>query len=223
VQSDSDVSVTGSAAINAGTVQAAGTATGNISPTPQTGSPVIADPFASMSINPPLLNICNPVPVLTAGLNILIALPTPYCGNITVRSGQTLQLSPGTYYFRNGQLQMQQDSVLTGSNVTLIFDQTAQFQFQDSSVIDLTGAHSGQYAGFVIVTTRQNTSTFTISSGGAVFLRGLTIDGSTGGNNGITVIDAPSLTIASARARHPHRAGLSIPTPRRGGCTKAAR
>ena len=173
VHSDSDISVTGSANLVAGTVQAVGTATGTMSPVAQTGAPAIADPFASMAINPPLLNICTPLPVLTAGLNILLATPTPYCGNITVRAGQTLQLMPGgTYYFRNGQLSMQQNSVLQGTNVTLIFDNTSQFSFQDSSVIDLTGARNGPYAGFVIVTTRQNVGSFNISSDSARRLEG---------------------------------------------------
>ena len=173
VHSDSDITVNGAATLTAGTVQAVGTANGAISPAPQAGAPSIADPFASMPINPPPLNICNPIPVLTAGLNILAATPTPYCGNITVGAGQTLQLqSGGAYYFRNGQLHMQQNSVLQGTNVTLIFDNTSQFQFQDSAVIDLTGARSGPYAGFVIVTTRQNVGTFTISSDSARRLEG---------------------------------------------------
>jgi hypothetical protein len=67
---------------------------------------------------------------------------------------------------------MQQNSVLTGTNVTLVFDNTAQFQFSDSSVIDLTGARSGPYAGFVIVTTRNNVGAFTISSTSARRLEG---------------------------------------------------
>ena len=173
VQSNGDIQVTGSATLSAGIVQTVGTASGAITPQAQVGAPAIGDPFASMAISPPLINICTPAPSLTAGVNLLLAVPAPYCGNITVRQGQTLQLqSGGTYYFRNGSLQMQQNSVLIGSNVTLIFDNTAQFQFDNSSVIDLTGARSGQYAGFVIVTTRKNVGTFEISSTSARRLEG---------------------------------------------------
>jgi Right handed beta helix region len=51
----------------------------------------------------------------------------------------------------------------------------------------------------------------TISTGtGAVFLRGLTIDGSTGGNNGITVIDAPSLTIVDCVIRNFTHDGIHL-------------
>ncbi len=206
VQSDGGISVTGSANLTAGVVQSVSVARGAISPAAQVGAPPIADPFATMSISPPLLNVCTPLPTLTAGLNILPATPTPYCGNITVREGQTLQLqSGGTYYFRNAQLRMQQNAVLTGSNVTLIFDSTSQFQFQDNSVIDLTGAQRGQYAGFVIITTRQNVGTFTIASDSARRLEGtvyipnaiLQVTG-----NGNQVADQSAWTVVVAKGIH---------------------
>ncbi|MBS0412009.1 MAG: hypothetical protein JSR86_18970 [Proteobacteria bacterium] len=204
VQSNGDIQVNGSAALNAGVAQATGTATGAITPQAQVGAPTIGDPFASMAINPPLINVCTPVPALTAGVNVLLAIPAPYCGNITVRSGQTLQLQPGgTYYFRNGSLQMQQNATLTGSNVTLIFDNTAQFQFDDSSVIDLTGARYGQYAGFVIMTTRQNVGTFEISSDsarrleGTVYIPNATLQ-VTGANN--RVADQSAWTVIVAKS-----------------------
>jgi Flp pilus assembly protein TadG len=170
VQSNSDISVAGSALLHAGTVQAVGTASGNITPSPQTGSPAIADPFASMNINPPL-GLCTPLDlVYTLGVNILT--PGVHCGNITVRNGATVLLLPGEHYFMSGQLQMQQNSVLTGSDVVLVFDNNSDFNFQDSAQINLSGRRSGTYAGFVIATTRQNTHTFAISSDSARQLLG---------------------------------------------------
>jgi hypothetical protein len=203
VQSNADIQVDGSARLTAGVAQASGAATGDITPQAQVGAPTIGDPFASMRISPPLINICTPLPTLTAGINVLLATPTPYCGNITVRAGQTLQLQPGgTYYFRNGALQMKQNAVLTGTDVTLIFDNTAQFQFDDSSVIDLTGARYGQYAGFVIITTRQNVGTFEISSDsarrleGTVYIPNATLQ-ITGSNN--RVADQSAWTVIVAK------------------------
>jgi hypothetical protein len=54
----------------------------------------------------------------------------------------------------------------------MIFNDDAAFVFKDSSSINLTGTQSGPYAGFVIVTTRSNTNTFTISSDSAHKLEG---------------------------------------------------
>jgi hypothetical protein len=237
VQSNGSIQVTGSAALNAGVVQSVGAATGAISPQPQVGAPAIGDPFASMPIKPPLINICTPVPTLTAGVNVLLATPTPYCGNITVRTGQTLQLqSGGTYYFRNGSLQMQQNSVLAGTNVTLVFDNTAQFQFSDSSVIDLTGARSGPYAGFVIVTTRNNVGAFSISSTSARRLEGTVYAPNavlqvTGANNRVadqsawTVIVAKSIQMTGSPnlVINANYAGSGVPVPNGVGNSGATR
>ena len=171
VQSNDNITADSTASLTAGLAQAVGTASGPINPAAQTGAPTIADPFASMSINPPLLGLCNPLDVVyDVGVNIL--LPGTHCGNLTVRNGATLQLLPGEYYFTQGQLQMQNNSTLTGSNVVLVFDKTSQFSFQDSSTITLSGRTTGTYAGFVIATTRDNVGTFNISSTSAKQLEG---------------------------------------------------
>ncbi|MGA0604290.1 TadE/TadG family type IV pilus assembly protein [Caulobacter sp. KR2-114] len=235
VQSNGDIQVTNSAQLTAGIVQASGQATGAITPQAQNGAPTIGDPFASMTISKPLLNLCTPIPNLTAGLNILLATPTPYCGNITVRQGQTLQLTPGgTYYFHAGQLQLQQNAVLKGSNVTLIFDNSAQFQFDDSSTIDLTGATSGPYAGFVIMTTRDNVGTFEISSDSARRLEGTVYIPSavlkvTGANNRVadqsawTVVVAKSIQMSGSPnlVINANYASSSVPVPNGVGATGA--
>ncbi|HEX3916775.1 MAG TPA: TadE/TadG family type IV pilus assembly protein [Caulobacteraceae bacterium] len=171
VQSDTNIADDPTTALNAGLAQASGTASGPITPSPQTGAPTIADPFASMAINPPLLGLCNPLDlVYDLGVNVL--LPGTHCGNITIRQGATLELLPGEYYFTGGVLTMQDNSTLTGSNVVLVFNDNASFVFKDNSTIDLTGRQSGSFAGFVIATTRTNTSTFTISSDAARRLEG---------------------------------------------------
>ncbi len=202
VQSNSDIAVDTGSALAAGLAQASGAATGPITPAAQTGAPQIADPFASVTISPPVLGLCNPLDVVySVGVNLL--LPGEHCGNITVRQGATLELMPGVYYFHAGQLQMQQNSTLTGSNVVLIFDSTASFSFQDSSTIDLAGRQSGTYSGFVIATTRDNTDTFNISSTsarkleGAIYIPNATLS-ITGTSD--TVADQSAWTVIVAKA-----------------------
>lgn len=203
VQSNADIKLNNTAQLTAGVVQASGQASGSITPQAQNGAPTIADPFSAMAIKPPLLNVCTPLPSLLGNLYLMTPSLMPYCGNITVRQGQTMQLLPGTYFFHSGQLQLQQNAVLKGANVTLIFDNSAQFQFDDTSNIDLTGATSGQYAGFVIITTRDNVGTFEISSDSARRLEGTVYIPNavlkiTGSNN--RVADQSAWTVVVAKA-----------------------
>jgi Flp pilus assembly protein TadG len=223
VQSNGDLTADAGANVAAALAQATGTASGPITPTPQTGAPAIADPFASMTMTAPLLGICLPLN-LTAGLNLLV--PGTYCGPINVGANQTLNLLPGEYYFKNATLNMSSNSGLKGSNVVLVFDDHSSFNFQDTSSITLSGAQSGSYAGFVIVTTRANTNTFTISSTnarqleGAIYVPDATLQ-VTGTSD--TVNDQAAWTVIVAQALqltgspnlviNANYAGSSVPVP----------
>ncbi len=171
VQSNGDIQVDSGGQLAAGLAQAAGTATGPITPAPQTGAPAISDPFATMSMTAPLLGLCSPLDlVYDVGVNLV--LPGTHCGNFTVRKGATVILLPGEHYFTKGNLVMEDNSTLSGSNVVLVFNTGSSFQFNDTSNITLTGRQSGTYAGFVVATTRANTNTFSISSTSARKLEG---------------------------------------------------
>jgi Flp pilus assembly protein TadG len=197
VHSNSDLSVPIPADLTSGTAEAVDAATGQITPTPQTGAPPIPDPFVNVKWKIPPL--CDPLD-LTAGLNIV--LPGTHCGNITARTGQTLFLLPGNHYFKSGVLSLQQNAILHGQDVVLIFAPDAYFQFQDSSQVQLQGRQSGPYAGFVIATTRSNTNTFSISSDSARLLLGtiyipsalLSVSGSS-----INVADQSAWTVVVAK------------------------
>ena len=225
IQSNADISVQGAAAMQAGAVQAVGSASGMITPAPQVGAPPIADPFASMQINPNGL-LCDPLDlVYDIGVNVL--LPGIHCGNITVRKSAVVQLLPGEHYFVNGHLQMMENSQLTGSNVVLVFDDKSNFTFQDGSQISLQGREgNNSYAGFVIATTRSNTQTFTISSDaarqllGTVYIPSATLAVS-GTNNQVadqsawTVVVAKAITLAGSPnlVINANYAGSTVPVP----------
>ncbi|HLI65606.1 MAG TPA: pilus assembly protein TadG-related protein [Caulobacteraceae bacterium] len=202
VQSNNNVAVEGSASLQAGLVQAVGTASGNITPAPQSGAPPIADPFASLAINPNGL-ICNPLD-LVYDIGVTVLTPGIHCGNITVRKNAVVQMLPGEYYFLNGHLTMMDNSQLVGSNVVLVFDSKSTFTFQDGAQIDLRGRTGrSPLAGFVIATTRDNTGTFTISSSaarellGTIYIPNATLAVS-GANN--LVADQSAWTVVVARA-----------------------
>jgi Flp pilus assembly protein TadG len=225
VQSNADISVQGSSALQAGAVQAVGSASGMITPAAQVGAPPIADPFASMQINPNGL-LCNPLDLIyDVGVNVLS--PGIHCGNITVRQSAVVQLLPGEHYFINGQLKMMENSQLTGSNVVLVFNDNASFTFQDGSQISLAGREgNNSYAGFVIATTRTNTQTFNISSDaahqilGTVYIPDATLAVS-GTNNQVadqsawTVVVAKAITLSGSPnlVINANYAGSTVPVP----------
>jgi Flp pilus assembly protein TadG len=202
VQSNADIAVNGGSLL-ASTVQASGTASGDISPSPQVGAPAIADPFSSMNIKANGL-LCNITGTLIYDLGVNTLSPGIYCGDLTVRNQAVVKLMPGEYYFVNSHLKMQQNSQLSGSNVVLVFDSKSDFQFADGSQIDLEGrTGSSPYAGFVIMTTRQNTGTFSISSTaahtlvGTIYAPAATLAVSGAGN---TVADQSAWTVVVAKA-----------------------
>jgi Flp pilus assembly protein TadG len=173
VQSDQNMTADSGAQLTAGLAQASGAASGPITPAPQSGAPSIADPFASLSIPPPTALQCLLGGLLDLTQVVLVVPAGAHCGqNITIGQGHTMTLLPGVHYFKGGTLTIQDNAVLKGSNVVLIFDQDSTFNFTDTSSIDLSGAQSGTYAGFVIATTRNNANTFTISSDSAHRLEG---------------------------------------------------
>lgn len=174
VHANANIDAKKSASISAHTVQAAGTASGNLDPKPQEGAPEIDDPFADVDFD--VAEKCTlSVPML---LNTLIPIwlePGYYCADIKVLSHQTLKLKPGKYYFRKGaKLELREDSVLEGDNVLLVFEQGSDFKFKDRAAIKLTGrsGKSDPHAGFVLATARGNTQKFEISSSAARELLG---------------------------------------------------
>ena len=203
VQSDQNIVADSGAQLVAALTQASGTASGPITPAPQSGAPAIADPFASMSIPPPSPLGCLLNGVLDVTQILLTVAPGCHSGTITIGQGQTMQLLPGTHYFKGGTLTIKGNAVLQGSNVTLIFDKDATFNFTDTSSIDLTGAQAGSYAGFVILTTRDNTNAFSISSNnarrleGAIYIPSATLNVTGTSNN---VADQSAWTVVVAKA-----------------------
>ena len=199
MQSDQDIAAQSSSQISAGAVQAVGQATGTISPTPLTGARLMPDPFAAVDINVP--SLCSDLNLtLTTGTQYLA--PGVHCGIIAVTNNATLILQPGEHYFFAASLSLANQSVLQGTDVVMVFDQTSSFSFKHNADIELEGRQSGSLSGFVIATTRDNTRTFDISTTSAHKLLGVVYIPSgllsIAGNN--KVAEASSWTVIVANA-----------------------
>ena len=170
IQSNQNLTAENSAQVSAGAVQVVGAATGSISPAPQSGAPPIPDPFASINVSVPTLCTDLNLTILTGSSSLA---PGVHCGVILVANNATLTLQPGVHYFSLASLTLENNAVLQGTNVALVFDDLSFFTFQDNSDIELQGLTSGPLAGFVIATTHSNAKTFTISTTSARTLLGV--------------------------------------------------
>ena len=199
VHSNQDIAVEGGS-IAAARVQAVGTATGVISPTPGTGAAPIADPFASLNLSsnqPCDVNVAvgGVGGVSLAGGNGLgVSLlsgvtrlpPGVHCGAMLFGGTSELILEPGDHWFIGSVLTINGNAKLTGRDVVLFFDKPSRFNFSGQARINLSGRESGTYAGMVMGATRDNIQMFSIDADNVEALLGviyipearLVIDGS---------------------------------------------
>jgi len=224
VHSNTDIEVGNSAWLMASAVQSVGEARGRITPEAQVGGQAIEDPFTGINFSQDGLCLGIGDLLLNLGLSVL---PGPHCGNIIIHEGQTLNLAPGIHYFQKGKLELKEDAKLIGKNVVLIFDEGSSLKLRDQAQITLEGRTSGQFAGFVIATTKANTQTFEISTDnarkllGTVYIPSATLQISGAGTK---VADQSPWTVIVARSVemigspdlviNANYAGSSVPVPK---------
>lgn len=165
IHANQDIAVGTSALITAQRIQASGAVTGPTRPTGNGGALPIPDPFDGMKLDP------------DTACKVTVGVAAPIIGDYTLSPGvhclpilavghARLKLQPGDHYFIGGLL-MTQNSTIEGDDVALIFGPMQIFNFADKATVRLTARKSGPFAGFLIATTRANTSVFKISSGNA--------------------------------------------------------
>ena len=153
VHSNANVAVDRYAALSAGAVRAAATATGPITPSASVGVASRPDPFKERDIptgtcaGGELETTYNGPATLPAGV---------HCGGVIADKSAVLTLAPGVHYFANGDLKLRATSTLKGTDVVLVFGPDATLKSQDWAWIDLVGRQSGPLAGMVLVHTREN-------------------------------------------------------------------
>ena len=187
VHANEDIDVNSSAMIQADAIQAVGTIKGPVSPTGQAGAAVIDDPFASMNLQPPLACLGIPLKIKEISGLVLPLLPGIHCEQYEIDKNATLILLPGDHYFMND-LNAHENAIITGDDVALIFGSTKKINFADKASVQLGARKSGPFAGFLIVTSRDNTQTFTIASDhvskllGTIYIPNATLDIETTGS-----------------------------------------
>lgn len=163
VQANHSISVHNSARIEAGLVNAAGTAVGQILPVGNAGAMPITDPFMNLNLTPKF-NCPKWLPEIKHTGNVVLTLPPGvHCGKFILTGNVKLHLAPGEHYFMD-KLEFAGNSMISGEDVVLIFGSDDSFSFGEKAEVRLSARKSGPFAGFLIATTRDNTQLFTISS-----------------------------------------------------------
>ncbi len=164
IHSNANMELADDAKIDAGTIQSSGLAEGDgYSPEANEGALVLRDPFKSRRIR--RNNVC-PVGgvvnerVQTTGVHNL--RPGILRWKYTAKGTGTFKFAPGDYYLCHP-LTIEEQGTLTGDNVVLIFENGALTATGDAKV-SLTGRRSGSWAGFVLVSTRENQADTILSS-----------------------------------------------------------
>lgn len=163
VHANQNITVDGGAMIQADRTQAVGTVKGPVSPAGNSGAMAIDDPFASMDLKAPTDCIGKPEEIKVRDAGTLILAPGVHCEHFKIEKLATLQLLPGEHYFMDD-LEAHDDAIIRGDDVVLIFGTTKKINFADKAAVELGARKSGPFAGFLIVTTRDNHEQFTIAS-----------------------------------------------------------
>lgn len=187
VQSDSTLSVANGATLTAGAIATSAGATGVMTPAANTGAPVKADPFTSLTTAAPAN--CSAATAAVNLLNTLTLSPGTYCYPINVGANQTLTLSGGNYVFGGGvtvsgngalilnagnfyfesPLTVSGSGTIKGTDTVLDFVQpssgpTPTFNLSGSAAISIKGRETGALAGFVLIVDKSITTSFQIQS-----------------------------------------------------------
>ncbi len=167
VHSNSNITVTNTARIDAESIQAVGTATGTINPAAQTGALKVADPFGVRSISIPACDSWKGLVEYTSGVTEVE--PGVHCGDFVVGADAVLKLKPGKHYFTGlpseaGKLSIKNQGKLVGEDVVLYFSAYSKFEVRDQADIDLLGRKAGDDAGMLMIAARDNAKQWKLSS-----------------------------------------------------------
>jgi hypothetical protein len=168
-QANRDIEVSGGA-ITAAAVQAVTSAGGAISPAANTGAAPIDDPFANLELEQAsgLGTACRDAEATSGKVSVSSGVhyisPGNHCGGIEATGDARIVLQSGEHYFLRGNLLIGDSARLEGSDVILLFDTASRFAFTAASRVNLEGRQSGDFAGIVMASMRDNQQDFLISA-----------------------------------------------------------
>lgn len=156
VHANGDIVMTNNARIQAGTVRTSGAIRGgSTDPVANIGALRITDPFQDRTISPP--KPCNKVP--DGGTDVwrtgtLTLRPGMHKTQFVMRGDSVMKLLPGDHYFCSSSFITERSRLESQDAVMLFVD--GGLTVRDTATVSLRGRQSGNWAGFVIVTSDTN-------------------------------------------------------------------
>ena len=206
VHSNENISVTEQANIKASRIQAAGKVEGDTYPGGQGGALKIEDPFAKMDLSIDKTCKAGKIPFISILPITLTVKPGTHCGKFYIGGKTVVNLEPGEHYFA-GEFTFFGNSRLQGKDVVIIYDKDSEAKVIGNASIDLSGRTTGEFAGFVMATTRDFDQKFEIKSSnvdkllGTIYMPSAELDISANGNvaenSAWSVIIAKSINISN--------------------------
>lgn len=117
-----------------------------VEPAIVTGAATATDPLTELAA-PPFTG-CTYNNVVVRGTQTLT--PGTYCGGITVNANAKAILSPGNYLLHQGGLDTKRNASVTGNGVTIFLLSGGSFNFDTSTLLDLSAQQTGTYAGILL-------------------------------------------------------------------------
>jgi hypothetical protein len=119
-------------------------------PTPDTGMPSLPDPLADLQPPPTADDPCDYIEVTVNSANTTL-YPGVYCAGLTINSNSSAILEPGIYVFRDGKLEVNSNSSISGEGVGFYFTGPGAVSILNSnSIAVLSAPVSGPMAGIVM-------------------------------------------------------------------------
>ena len=224
VHANEDITVGSSAMLQATRTQATGTVTGPVSPQGNSGALAITDPFLSMDLTAPTDCIGKVKKIKQSKGTTETLAAGVHCEEYVIDKNATLILAPGEHYFMDD-LNAKSNAIIRGDDVVLVFGSTKKINFADNASVQLGARKTGPFAGFLIVTTRDNHEKFTIASDhvskllGTIYIPNAELDVATAGNVAqdsawsIIVADTLTLTQNPVLVINNSYVGSGIPVP----------
>ena len=154
--------INGAAVVTATAINVVGGASvsngGVANPSPNTGAPAVADPFATVPA--PVVSACTQTNY-SKGSGTWTLNPGVYCGGISLHNGAIATFNPGTYILNGGGLQLAFSTstgsglmfYLTGTNATY-----GSVNISNGATVTFSAQSSGTYMGLLFFQDRAITS-----------------------------------------------------------------
>lgn len=111
--------------------------------------PPVVDPLRTRIA--PVAGACTKTTRDVYSSGLITLSPGTYCGGFEVRGTAQVQLNPGIYIFKDGDLTVRGNAILRGTNVGLFFHGgPSYFRFIDNAWIDLSGPKDGPMSGILL-------------------------------------------------------------------------